>query len=157
MVSAGRTQERSRDCAAADAQRLLPSTSPPQVTRSCSSSVSGIVVNHNTHLAPSFSTLRRPCSNISKCGCSPGYLRYLNLLLSPFLIKSLVGDSTFSFTLHLLLWGVLFLYPPPCLCPLSISKTSFLPSTSSFSPSSPHRADTCQVLQIIVLILRSIF
>ena len=55
-LGAGCTQERSWDCAAADAQRLQLGASPPQkkFTRSCSSSVSGIMENHNTHLAPGF-------------------------------------------------------------------------------------------------------
>ena len=41
------------DHAAANAQRLQLGASPPQkkFTQSCSSSISGIVVNHNTHLA----------------------------------------------------------------------------------------------------------
>ena len=53
---AGCTQEHSQDCAAADAQRLSLGASPPQkkFTRSYSSSVSGIMANHNTHLAPGF-------------------------------------------------------------------------------------------------------
>ena len=53
---AGCTQERLRNCAAADAQRRHLGASPPQkkFTRSCSSSVSGTVENHNTHLAPGF-------------------------------------------------------------------------------------------------------
>ena len=53
---AGRTQEHLRDCAAADAQRLQPGASPAQkkFTRYCSSSISGIMENHNTHLAPGF-------------------------------------------------------------------------------------------------------
>ena len=52
---AGHTQEHLRDCAAADAQRLQPGASPPQkLVRWCSSSVSGIMENHNTHLAPGF-------------------------------------------------------------------------------------------------------
>ncbi|VFV30464.1 Hypothetical predicted protein, partial [Lynx pardinus] len=52
MAGAGRTQESSRDRAAAAAQKLQP----PQKksTRSCSSSASGILENHNTHLAPGF-------------------------------------------------------------------------------------------------------
>ena len=52
----GRPQERSRDRATADVQRLWLDASPPQkkFTRSCSSSVSGIMENHNTHLAPGF-------------------------------------------------------------------------------------------------------
>ena len=51
-----RPQKCSRDCAAADPQRLQLGASPPQkmFTLSCSSSVSGIMVNHNTHLAPGF-------------------------------------------------------------------------------------------------------
>ncbi|XP_040321419.1 uncharacterized protein LOC121023525 [Herpailurus yagouaroundi] len=36
----------------------------------CSSSVSGILENHNSHLAPGF-TPQRPCSSTSECGCSP--------------------------------------------------------------------------------------
>ena len=53
---AGRTQELSRDHAAASAQRLRLGAGPPQkkFLRSCSSSVSGIMENHNTHLAPGF-------------------------------------------------------------------------------------------------------
>ena len=47
---------RSHDRTAADAQRLWLGTSLPQrkFTGSCSSSVSGIMGNHNTHLAPGF-------------------------------------------------------------------------------------------------------
>ena len=53
---AGRTQECLWDCAATDAQRLWPGASPPQkkFARQCSSSASGIMENHNTHLAPGF-------------------------------------------------------------------------------------------------------
>ena len=53
---AGRTQECLWDCAAADAQRLWLCARPPQekFTRSGSSSVSGIMENHNTHLVPGF-------------------------------------------------------------------------------------------------------
>ena len=42
--------------AAANARRLLLGTSLPQkkFTRLCSSSISGIMANHNTHLAPGF-------------------------------------------------------------------------------------------------------
>ena len=56
MASAGCTQEHLWDCAAADAQRLRLGSSPPQkkFTRSCSSSILGIMENHNTHLAPGF-------------------------------------------------------------------------------------------------------
>ena len=52
----GCTQERSQDCAAAVIQRLRPGASPPQrkFTQSCSSRISGIMANHNTHLAPGF-------------------------------------------------------------------------------------------------------
>ncbi|XP_044905042.1 P-selectin isoform X12 [Felis catus] len=48
-----RTRERSRDRAAADAPRLQPGASPPQrkFAPLCSSGVSGIMENHNTHLA----------------------------------------------------------------------------------------------------------
>ena len=51
-----RTQERSQDYAATDAQSLKLRASPPQkkFTRLCSSSISGIMGNHNTYLAPSF-------------------------------------------------------------------------------------------------------
>ena len=50
------TQEHSWDPAAAEAQRLWPGASPPQkkVMRSCSSGFSGMMENHNTHLAPGF-------------------------------------------------------------------------------------------------------
>ena len=51
------TQELSRDHAAAAAvQRLQSGASLPQkkLTRSCSSSISGIMENRNTHLAPGF-------------------------------------------------------------------------------------------------------
>ena len=55
-LGAGCTQERSQDHAATDAQRLWLGASLPQkkFTRSCISSVSGIMENHNTHLAPGF-------------------------------------------------------------------------------------------------------
>ena len=51
-----RPQECLGDRAAADAQRLLLDASPFQkkFTQWCSSSVSRIMVNHNTHLAPGF-------------------------------------------------------------------------------------------------------
>ena len=54
--AASSTQVHSRDSAAAEAQRLRPGASPPQkkFTQSCGSSVSGIMANHNTHLAPGF-------------------------------------------------------------------------------------------------------
>ena len=66
------TQERPLEPAAAGALRLRPGASPPQkkFARQCSSSVSGIVGNHNTsgtRLHP-----QRPCSSISECGCLPG-------------------------------------------------------------------------------------
>ena len=49
-------QERSQDHAAANAQRLQLGASLPQkkFTQSCSSSILGIMVNYNTHLAPGF-------------------------------------------------------------------------------------------------------
>ena len=52
----GRTQESPLDPAAAGAPRLWAGASPPQkkFERQCSSSVSGIMENHNTHLAPGF-------------------------------------------------------------------------------------------------------
>ena len=55
-LGAGRTQEHSRERAAADAQRLRLGASPPQkkFLRWCRSSVSGIMENHNKHLAPGF-------------------------------------------------------------------------------------------------------
>ena len=50
------TQERLLDPAAAGAPRLWPGASPPQkkFARECSSSVSWIMENHNTRLAPGF-------------------------------------------------------------------------------------------------------
>ena len=53
---AGRTQECLRVCAAANVQRLWPGASLPQkkFARQCSSSVSGIMENHNAHLASGF-------------------------------------------------------------------------------------------------------
>ncbi|XP_053066680.1 uncharacterized protein LOC113593370 [Acinonyx jubatus] len=73
LAGAGHPQEHSRDCAAANAQRLRLGASPPQkkFTRACSSGVSGILENHNSHLAPGF-TRQRPCPSTSECGCSPG-------------------------------------------------------------------------------------
>ena len=52
----GCTQERLLDPAATGALRLWPGASPPQkkFVRQCSSSTSGIMENHNTHLAPGF-------------------------------------------------------------------------------------------------------
>ena len=49
-------QERLLDPAAAGAPRLKPGASLPQkmFVKQCSSSVSGIMENHNTHLAPGF-------------------------------------------------------------------------------------------------------
>ena len=54
--NAGCTQESSWDGAAAEAQRLRPGASPPQkkFARQYSSSISGIMENHNTSLAPGF-------------------------------------------------------------------------------------------------------
>ncbi|VFV29798.1 Hypothetical predicted protein, partial [Lynx pardinus] len=54
--NAGCTQERLLDPAAAGAPRLQPGTSPPQkkFVRQCTSCISGIMENHNTHLAPGF-------------------------------------------------------------------------------------------------------
>ena len=53
---AGHTQKHSQDHAAANAKRLQPGASLPQkkLTRQCSSSISGIMENHSTHLAPGF-------------------------------------------------------------------------------------------------------
>ena len=53
---AGCTQEHLRVHTAADDQRLWPGASLPQkkFTRLCSSSISGILENHNTHMAPGF-------------------------------------------------------------------------------------------------------
>ena len=50
------TQERLLDPAASGALRLRPGASTPQKKfgRQCSNSVSGIMENHNTHLAPGF-------------------------------------------------------------------------------------------------------
>ncbi|VFV22913.1 Hypothetical predicted protein [Lynx pardinus] len=50
------TQERLLDPAVAGALRLQPGASPPpkKIARQCSISISGIMENHNTHLAPSF-------------------------------------------------------------------------------------------------------
>ena len=59
--------------AAVDAQRLRPGASPPRkkfVTQ-CRSSASGIMENHNTHLAPGF-TLNDLVPATRECGCSPG-------------------------------------------------------------------------------------
>ena len=55
-LSAHRTQECSQDHADANAQRLQLGASLPQkkFTISCSSSISGIMENRNTHLAPGF-------------------------------------------------------------------------------------------------------
>ena len=55
-LGAGCTQEHLRDHAAADAQRLWVGASQPQkkFMQLCSNSVSGIMENHNTHLAPGF-------------------------------------------------------------------------------------------------------
>ena len=52
----GCTQERLPHPAAAGAPRLRPGANPPQkkFARECSSSVSGIMENHNSHLAPGF-------------------------------------------------------------------------------------------------------
>ena len=52
----GCTQECPLDPAVAGAPRLRPGASPPQkkFSRQCSSSVSGIMEKHNTHLAPGF-------------------------------------------------------------------------------------------------------
>ena len=53
-LNASCTQERSRDHAAAGAQRLRRGSRLPQkkFTRSCSNSISGNMENHNAHLAP---------------------------------------------------------------------------------------------------------
>ena len=55
-LGAGHTQESLLDRAAANAQRLWLHASPLQKmsTRLCSNIVSGIMKNHNTHLAPGF-------------------------------------------------------------------------------------------------------
>ena len=55
-LNVGCTQERLLDPAASSALRLWPGASPPQekFARQCNSSVSGIMENHNTHLAPAF-------------------------------------------------------------------------------------------------------
>ena len=50
------SQEHSQDYAAADAQKLQLDASPPRkkFTQLCSSSISGFMEYHNTHLAPGF-------------------------------------------------------------------------------------------------------
>ena len=55
-LNAGRTQVSSQDPAAAGAWRLRPGASLPQkkFARECSSSISWIMENHNTRLAPGF-------------------------------------------------------------------------------------------------------
>ena len=55
-LNVGCTQERPPDPAVAGARRLWPGASPPpkKFTRQCSISISGIVENCNTHLAPGF-------------------------------------------------------------------------------------------------------
>ena len=69
---ASRTQEHLWGHAVADAQSLWPGASPPQkkFSRQCSSSASGIMENHNTHLAPGFTPMT--CSSTSECGCFLG-------------------------------------------------------------------------------------
>ena len=58
MAGASCPQERSHNCVAADAQRLWLGASLPQekFVGLCSRSLSGIMVNHNTHLVPGFTT-----------------------------------------------------------------------------------------------------
>ncbi|VFV31311.1 Hypothetical predicted protein [Lynx pardinus] len=55
-LNIGCTQECPLDPAAAGAPRLRPGTGPSQkmFARQCSSSVSGVMENYNSHLAPSF-------------------------------------------------------------------------------------------------------
>ena len=55
-LNVGCTQDHPLDPAVACALRLWPSASPPpkKIARRCSISVSGIMENHNTHLAPGF-------------------------------------------------------------------------------------------------------
>ena len=70
--------------------------------------------------------------------------------------------STFPLSLQLLLGRVLFLHSLPCLRPLSTHKNSSVPSVASGSPGSPLCAayllnSVVQVVQIVVLILRSVF
>ena len=77
----GRTQEISRDCAAGDAQRLQLSASLPQkkFMGSCSSSsISGIMENHNTYLAPGF-TLNNRVPASANVVVLPGPLRPLHM------------------------------------------------------------------------------
>ena len=88
------------------------------------------------------------------------------LSLSPFLVQSLVYVS---FSLRLLLGGqkggdAFHNLPSHCphLGPLSISKNSSLPSVASLSPSSLLHttylpSSVVQVVQIVVLILKSVF
>ena len=56
LPNIGCTQERLLDPVVAGAPRPWPGASLPQkkFARQCSSSVSGIMENHNTHLAPGF-------------------------------------------------------------------------------------------------------
>ena len=96
-------------------------------------------------------------------------LRSLFLVLmefkpSPFSLFGSVpaAASTFPLSLQLLLGRVLFLHSLPCLRPLSTHKNSSLPSVASGSPGSPLCAayllnSVVQVVQIVVLILRSVF
>ena len=91
----------------------------------------------------------------------------LNPLLSPFSLFSpvTVAVSNFPLSLQLLLGrGAFPIFSPPSLClqPLSTDKSGSLPSAASLSPSSPLHAvyllnSMVQVVQIVVLILRSVF
>ena len=197
----------------------IPGASPPQkkFTRACSSSVSGILENHNSHLAPDFTpngpvpapanvvVLQDPlgplplgipprrgtASHVARgprsllLGIRPSHqssTRYaaaeLWTLRSPCL-QSLMEfkPSPSPFSLFCSVPCVHFLFSPaafgrwgwgdasctlPRLRPLSASTNSSLPSVT-FSPSSALHAaayllnSVVQAVQIVVLILRSVF
>ena len=217
MAGASRHQERSRDRAAADAPRPQPGASPPQkkFTWACSSSVLGILENHNSHLAPGFTpngpvpalanvvalqdplgclpvgsppsrgtasrVARGPCSLL--LGIRPSHqssTRYaaaeLWTLSSPCLQSLMEFKPSPPFSLFCSVPCIHFLFSPaafgrwgwgdasctlPRLGPLSTSTNSSLPLVT-FSPSSALHAayllnSVVQAVQIVVLILRSVF
>ena len=68
-----------------DCTRCQPAPSPPKIVRQCSISVSGIMENHNTHLAPGFT--------LNNLAPAPANVAVFQGLLEPGVLNSLYQMS----------------------------------------------------------------